>query len=170
MRIGVGVEIRLGRIEHGLELQHRLAIGEEVTPVETRVGRGLDDLPDLAWNGGECLWIRVIGHPELKHGASLAHASVIAHARFQDVGVTHDELLAGEAAQSGALHTDVLDGPLRVTHGEEVANSEGLVEGDRQRGQQIAEHRLHGECDGDTADAEAGEQRLDLHAEVVERE
>jgi hypothetical protein len=30
-------------------------------------------------------------------------------------------------------------------------------------GQQVSEHGLHGQCDGDTADADAGEQRSDLH-------
>ena len=38
------------------------------------------------------------------------------------------------------------------------------------RREQIAQHRLHGERNRDTADAEAREQRLDLDAEVVERE
>ena len=75
-----------------------------------------------------------------------------------------------DAADARALHADVLDGAVEVVHLQRIADGEGLVERDRHRGEQIAQHRLHGERDRDAADAEAGEQRLDLDAEVVERE
>ena len=89
---------------------------------------------------------------------------------FEDVRVRHDDLLAGDAAQPGALDADVLDGALKVIHAEEVADDERFVQRDRQRSQQVAEHRLHGERDGDAADTQAGQQRLDLHAQIVERQ
>ena len=60
--------------------------------------------------------------------------------------------------------------PLNVVDGQAIADHERPVERDRQRREQIAEHVLGGERDRDAADAEAGEQRLDLDAEVVERQ
>ena len=49
-----------------------------------------------------------------------------------------------------------------------VAAAERPVEHDRQRGEQVGENALRGEADGDAADAEAGDQRGDVDAEIVE--
>ncbi len=64
----------------------------------------------------------------------------------------------------------MLDGPLEVIQTEEVADDERLVECDGHGCKQVPQHRLHGQGHRDPADAQSGEQRLDLHAEIVERQ
>jgi hypothetical protein len=49
---------------------------------------------------------------------------------------------------------------------DEVADLEGLVDRDRERGEHVAEHVLHRQRDGDAADPEAGDKGGDVDAEV----
>ncbi len=56
--------------------------------------------------------------------------------------------------------------PFLLADGQEVADLERLVQRDGQRGEQVAQHVLHRQRDGDAADAEAGDQRRDVDAEV----
>ena len=60
--------------------------------------------------------------------------------------------------------------PVRLVVADRVAALERLVEQDRERREQVGENALRGEADGDAADAEAGDQRGDVHAEIVEDE
>src|SRR5437899_8469882 len=105
---------------------------------------------------------------ELEHGAPLAHAAEVAHPRLEHVAVRDDDLLAREAAKARALDAHVLDRALEAVDGEEVAEPEGLIERDRERGEEIREHRLHRERERDAADPETREERGDLHAESGE--
>ena len=91
-------------------------------------------------------------HIELEERAPLDHATEVTQPRLQQVGVTEDDLLAGEAAHARALDADVLDGPQAVIDREEVADPKGLVERDRERCQEVGEHGLHGERERDAAD------------------
>ncbi len=49
-----------------------------------------------------------------------------------------------------------------------LANPEGLVEDDRERGEEVREDALRCEADGNAANAEAGNQASDVDAEIVE--
>ena len=72
-------------------------------------------------------------------------------------------------AQAGGLEADPLDragGGVAVA--DRVAAAERPVEHDRQRREQVGENALRGEADGDAADAEPGDQRGDVDAEIVE--
>ncbi len=89
-------------------------------------------------------------------------------AALQHVGIRDDDLFAALAAQARALDPDVLDGARKGVHHQVVADPEGLVERDGQRGEQIHQHALQGERDGDAADSQAGEQGGDVDAEIVE--
>ena len=60
--------------------------------------------------------------------------------------------------------------PVNVSIVKRIADDEGLVQRDRQRGEQIAEHVLQSQRHRDAADAQAGEQRGDVDAEVLERD
>jgi len=64
----------------------------------------------------------------------------------------------------------VLDGALGGIHAQEVTEPEGLVEGDGERGEQVRQHGLHRERECDATDPEPRQQRLDLHAEIAERQ
>ena len=113
---------------------------------------------------------RAIRHVQIEQRPPLANAAVVPHAALQDVRVGEDHLLAGRAADARALHADVLDRAVDIAELQRIADRERLVERDGHRGEQIAQHGLHGEGHRDAADAEAREQRLDLDAQVVERE
>ena len=58
--------------------------------------------------------------------------------------------------------------PVLLVVADRVALLERLVEQDRERREQVREDALRGKADGDAADAEAGDQRGDVHAEIVE--
>ena len=60
--------------------------------------------------------------------------------------------------------------PVRLVELDRVAAPERLVEQDRERREQVRENALRGEADRDAADAEAGDQRGDVDAEIVEDE
>ena len=66
----------------GLELQRRVAIGEEVTAIEAHVRLGLDDLAHGRRNRRQRFGGGVVVDTELKHRAPLAHAAEIADARL----------------------------------------------------------------------------------------
>ena len=112
---------------------------------------------------------RVVGHANRRERALFVGAAEIAHAALQDIGVRQNDLLAGLAAQARGLDADVFDLADEGVDHQAVADHEGLVERDRQRGEQIAEHVLQSQRDRHAADAQAGEQRGDVDAEVVER-
>ena len=57
-----------------------------------------------------------------------------------------------------------------VVDNDEVANHKRFVDGDRQRGKQVAQDVLHRQCDGDAANAQAGNQGRDVEPQVVEHQ
>ena len=87
---------------------------------------------------------------------------------LEQFGVGHDQLLAGQRAQPRGLEPDPLDRAGAAVVADRVALLERLVEQDRERREQVGEDALRGEADGDAADAEAGDERGDVHAEIVE--
>jgi hypothetical protein len=90
-------------------------------------------------------------------------------AAAQQVCVRDDHQFAAAAADTGALDADVLHHARDGIDFDGIARHEGLVEGDGKAGEEIAEHVLHRQRDGDAADAETGEQGRDVDAEVVQR-
>ena len=87
---------------------------------------------------------------------------------LEQLGVGHDQLLAGQRAQPRRLEADPLDRAGAVVVADRVALLERLVEQDGESGEQIREDALSGEADGNSADPQAGNQRRDVHAEIVE--
>ena len=74
---------------------------------------------------------------------------------LEQLGVGHDQLLAGSRAQPRGLEADALDRAGALVVADRVAALERLVEQDRERREQVGEDALRGEADGDAADAEA---------------
>jgi hypothetical protein len=72
-------------------------------------------------------------------------------------------------AEGGAEQLDLEHLALLLRDRDEVADAERLREDDRQPRDQVAEHALHGERDSCTREAQAGDQRQQLHAEVLQR-
>jgi hypothetical protein len=118
--------------------------------------------------GGEGLEeavLGVVGDADLEVDPALAHAGEVADPAGEEVVVGEDQFLAAEAAEDRAAQADSVDGAALVADGDRVAGDEGLVEGDRDGGEDVAEHALDGEGDGDAADAEAGDEGGDVDAE-----
>ena len=80
-------------------------------------------------------------------------------------------MLSVDAADPSGLESDVFHGSAQPVHVDRVAFVERLVEHDGERGKEVAEDVLHGERNGDTADAQPRYERGDVHAQCVrERE
>ena len=139
-------------------------------PVEARRGLLLDQLLDHARDRLELFEGGVVRDAEGEDHAPLLHPPVVVDARVEQVAVTDHQLLAAEAAQMRRLDADALDAPPHVSHRHEVADRERAVEHDRERGEQVAEDALRRKRDRDPADAQRGDQRRDLHPEIVEPE
>src|SRR4051812_23915564 len=90
---------------------------------------------------------------------------VVPDLALEQLSVCEDDLLAGFAAHARGLESDVLDLAAIILHRDRVADDERLVQHDRDRGEKIGERVLHGERNGQSADAKSGEQRLDLDLE-----
>jgi hypothetical protein len=93
---------------------------------------------------------------------------VVVDAAPQQLAVGEHDLFAAQAAQPGGFQADVFDRAEGIAHDDEVADLEGLVEHDRERGKQVAEDVLGGQGHRDAADTEAGDQRGDIEAEVIQ--
>ena len=139
---------------------------EEMRAVEPGLGRGPDDIADRLGHLADLVARRVVVDTELEDDAACVHAFVVVHHLAQQIGVGTDHLLTAEGADARGLQADVLDGPGYLAEDHEIADFERLVDADRQRGEHIAEHRLHCQCHGDAADAQAGHQRRDIHVQV----
>ncbi len=100
--------------------------------------------------------------------AQLRQAAEIAHAAPQDVGVRQNDLFAALAAQASGLDADVLDLADEGVDDQVIADHKGLVEGDRQRGEQVAQDILQGERHRHAAYAQAGKQGGDIDADIAE--
>src|SRR5450631_3513810 len=97
-------------------------------------------------------------------------AAEIAHTALQDVCIGQNDLLAAFTAQPCRLDADVFDLADEGVYGQAVADHKRLVQGDRQRGKQIAENILQSQRNRNAADSEAREQRGDVDAEIIERD
>jgi hypothetical protein len=75
-----------------------------------------------------------------------------------------------ERAQARGLDADVLHRAHVVARNDEVAEFERLVEKDREETKDVRQHVLRGERNRHAADAEAGDQRRDLDADVVQKQ
>src|SRR5690606_35105297 len=125
----------------------------------------------LADDGGDPLQVLGRGSvfdAEAEDHASLVHPAEVPDPALEQVGDGEDELLSGEAAESGGLGTQVDAGTGEVADDDEVAQDERLVEDDREGGEEIAEDVLESERDGDPPDAEAGDQCGHVDPEVLE--
>jgi len=100
----------------------------------------------------------------------LVHALEVVHARLDEVAVGDRDLLSRQGADARGLDADLLDSAALIAKHDEVANLERTVEDDGERGEEIAQHALGGECNGDAPDAQAGDQSGYVEAEVLEDE
>src|SRR5256714_9036328 len=87
---------------------------------------------------------------------------VIPDLALKELAIGEDDLLAGVAADACRFEPDVLHLAAVILHRDRITHHERLVEHDGDGGKQVAEDVLHGERDGDTANSQPGEKRLDL--------
>ena len=87
---------------------------------------------------------------------------------LDQVGVGADDLLAREATQPRGLDADLLHCAALIAEHNDVADLEGTVEHDGERGEEIAEHALRCERDSDAADAETCDERRHVETEILE--
>ena len=106
-----------------------------------------------------------IGHQRKLHAARV-HALEIAHGLLDQFGIAHDDLLAAVGADAGGFQADILDLAGGAADIDGVAHLERLVDGDRQRGEQIAKDVLCRQRHGDAADAETGNEGGDVDTQV----
>ena len=92
------------------------------------------------------------------------HALEVVDARRDEVAVRNGDLLSGQGPDARGLDADLLDRAVLVAEHDEIADLEGAVEHDGERGEEIAEHALGGEGHGNAADAETGNERGDVEA------
>ena len=97
---------------------------------------------------------------------SRVHALVVVHDLPQQVGVGNDDLFTAEGADARGFQANVLDIAGHFAKYHEVADLEGFVHANGQRGEDVAEQRLHGQGDGDTTDTEAGDHGGDVDTQV----
>ena len=90
---------------------------------------------------------------------------VIPDLALQQLAVGEDDLLSGFTAHARRLQADVLDLAAIVLDRDLIADDEGFIHDDRDRGKQIAQDVLNGERDRESADTNAGEKRPDLDVE-----
>lgn len=100
--------------------------------------------------------------------AALLQVGVVADAERDQIGVGDDPLFAGGGAEAGCLEADADDPAGDIADSDAVALDEGLIEGDGEGADEVAEDALDGEGEGEAADAEPGEQGADADVEVVE--
>lgn len=122
-----------------LEVQRRRSKGLQVGLVEAGVVDARHDLAHKRRNCLEQVRCGVVADAEAKRDAALLQPLEVADAARQQITIGHHHLLARQAADACGLHADMLDRAGNVADDDEVADHEGLVEGDRQRREQIAE-------------------------------
>ncbi len=161
------VVVRVLDVVDHLEVQRGVAEVLEVDAVQPHLLQRFHELAYLLRDGLELIGRGLVEHPELEGHAPLLHAAVVADAAGEEVVVGEDQLLAAEAADAGGLQAHVLDGAQEVPHDDEVADHEGLVQRDGERGEEVGQDVLQGQGHGDAADAQAGHQGGDVHARDV---
>ena len=113
------------------------------------------------------LQVGVVGDPH-QH-LQLPDAAVIVQDLPHDLAVRHHHARAVHVQQRRAEEGNGLDRALDACDGDVFAHPERLGEDDRQPGNHVAEHALGGERHAGAGDAEPGDQRQQLHAEVLQR-
>jgi len=128
-------------------------------PIESGFILRLDDLRHHAGNVVELVGRGVVGDPQHEHDTTLVHTLEVVNARLDEVAVRNCDLLARQRADARGLDTDLLHRAALIAEHDEIADLEGPIEDDGERGKQIAKHALGGERHGDTANAKTGDQR-----------
>ena len=142
----------------------------EVRALQGDVRLALDGLAKELGDARQVHGVGVECNGGVQHVAASAAPREVANADLEEVGVGDDDLLAVHAADARGLEPHLLDRALVLVDDNVVAEHEGLVEDDGQRGEEVAEDVLHRQRDGDAADAEAGDERRDVDAVVLQRE
>ena len=132
-----GIVIRQHVIDD-LEPEGKVAIFLKVHPTEARLGLGLNDLLYDRWDLDQFLVRCLVGHAEDERHAALVHASIVADAAAQQIGIGKDELFAGETADARALEADVLYRADVLPDGDGIANDEGFIQDDGEWGAPVA--------------------------------
>src|SRR5690606_36755437 len=105
---------------------------------------------------------------ELKNHSPLIHPPIVAETALEQVAVGEDQLLAAERAHPSGLQADAFDRTELLARNDEVADFEGFVEDDTERGKQIAQNVLHRERHRNAPDPQTGDESGDVDTEDVE--
>ena len=170
LQVEQGVDFRLLDEVRQLELQAGIAEGLQVAALEAGMLKLANDALEELGYAAQLLSGRGVSHPNRRERPLLGRPPKISHTALQEIGVRHDDLLAGVAAQTRGLDADAFHRSPEIVDQQHVAHHEGFVQCDRQRGEQIPQDVLQRQGDRHAADAEAGEQRRDVDADVLERQ
>ncbi len=149
-----------------LELERALAKIPEMAAIEPGQFFTLDDLLHPLRDLADLFGGAVIGQAKLEHNAAFLQPLVVLDGAADHVGVGHDNLLATQASDARGLQAHMLNRTGQRAHYDEIADFKGLVDGNGQRGEHIAQDVLHRQRHRDTAHAEAGDKRGDVDAQV----
>jgi hypothetical protein len=105
---------------------------------------------------------RIVGHADGEQDAPLLHRLVILDARPGEIGIRKDELFSVQRAKARRLQADILHGSHLLARDDKVADFKWAVEKNREETKNIAEERLRGKGDGDSADTDAAISELIL--------
>src|SRR6185312_14490254 len=111
--------------------------------------------------------VGLVGHTDLD--AELPDAVAVVQDLADDLAVGDHHLRHVGVPERGAEEGDVLHRALLARHRDEVADLEGTRHHDRQPRDTVAENALHRERYPGAGDAETGNERQQLHAQVLQR-
>ena len=135
--------------------------------VLARVRVDADELADALDERRELVGRRVVGDADgLLDPPVLARAEVV-HRRADERRVGEGDERVVERPDPRRPEAHLLDRAFDVVHLDPVADLERAIGEDRDGAEEVLDGVLARQRDRDAADAEAGEQRRDVHAEVV---
>ena len=85
----------------------------------------------------------LVSQTKFEHHSTLLQAFVVLNSAADHVGVGHDNLLTAKTADARGLQADVLDRTGQRADDDEITHLKRLVDGNRQRGEHVAENVLH---------------------------
>ena len=86
----------------------------------------------------------------------------------RDLAVRDAHHGAIERTNAGRTQADVIDGAHHVPHLQDIADPDGLIEDERRAGDDVFERLLRRERHRNAPDAQPGQRRREIHAEVAQ--
>src|SRR5690606_24524332 len=168
--LDVHVDVVVGAqnvVDH-FELQAAFHELKQVSAIKAGVLQTIDVLFDFAVDELHLVRSGAVSNHEFEGYTAQIHALVVLDRLFEQFRVGTNDLFSAQAADAGRLQTHVFDTAGDVPHHNEVTRFEWLVQPDRRRSEQVAQHHLRGQRHGHAADAQAGNERGDVDAHVVQ--